>query len=97
MIGLALVACLSVVGSSMVASATDELDKSVGTDFIIQGNQRIVPQAAKTIESTPGLSHVTHYRELEATLTAPDGTSDTDGVTAADLLRTGPAPQDDGR
>lgn len=84
MIGLALVACLSVVGSSMVASATDELDKTVGTDFIIQGNQRIVPQAAKAIESTPGLAHVTHYRDIEAELTAPDGSSDSDGVTAAD-------------
>ncbi len=36
MIGLALVACLSVVGSSMVASATEELDRSVGADFIVQ-------------------------------------------------------------
>ncbi|MEV4446529.1 ABC transporter permease [Streptomyces mirabilis] len=84
MIGLALVACLSVVGSSMVASATDELDKSVGTDFIIQGNQRIVPQAAKAIETTPGLEHVTHYRDIEAKIVAPDGFSDSDGVTAAD-------------
>ncbi|MFF8027276.1 ABC transporter permease [Streptomyces sp. NPDC007896] len=84
MIGLALVACLSVVGSSMVASATDELDKSVGTDFIIQGNQRIVPQAAKAIETTPGLEHVTHYRDIEAKIVAPDGSSDGDGVTAAD-------------
>ncbi|MFJ8020386.1 ABC transporter permease [Streptomyces sp. NPDC096311] len=84
MIGLALVACLSVVGSSMVASATDELDKTVGTDFIIQGNQRIVPQAAKAIETTPGLTRVTHYRDLEAKLTTPDGASDTQGVTAAD-------------
>ncbi|MFE3416395.1 ABC transporter permease [Streptomyces mirabilis] len=84
MIGLALVACLSVVGSSMVASATDELDKTVGTDFIIQGNQRIVPQAAKAIETTPGLEHVTHYRDIEAKIVAPDGSSDSDGVTAAD-------------
>ncbi|MFD8001301.1 ABC transporter permease [Streptomyces mirabilis] len=84
MIGLALVACLSVVGSSMVASATDELDKSVGTDFIIQGNQRIVPQAAKAIETTPGLEHVTHYRDIEARIVTPGGYSDSDGVTAAD-------------
>ncbi len=83
MIGLALVACLS-VGLSMVASATDELDKTVGTDFIIQGNQRIVPQAAKAIETTPGLEHVTHYRDIEAEIVAPDGSSDGDGVTAAD-------------
>ncbi|MEU1037401.1 FtsX-like permease family protein [Streptomyces sp. NPDC005907] len=84
MIGLALVACLSVVGSSMVASATEELDKTVGADFIVQGNQRIVPQAEKAMQSTPGLEHVTRYKTLEATLTSPDGKSDDDGVTAAD-------------
>ncbi|MFI9172164.1 ABC transporter permease [Streptomyces lincolnensis] len=84
MIGLALVACLSVVGSSMVASATSELDKSVGADFIVQGNQRIVPQAQRAMERSPGLAHVTSYKELEATLTSPDGKKDTKGVTAAD-------------
>lgn len=84
MIGLALVACLSVVGSSMVASATSELDKSVGADFIVQGNQRIVPQAEKAMQDTPGLAHVTRYKELNATLTSPDGKTDDSGVTAAD-------------
>ncbi|MEW1643344.1 FtsX-like permease family protein [Streptomyces sp. NPDC091219] len=84
MIGLALVACLSVVGSSMVASATSELDKSVGADFIVQGNQRIVPQAEKAMEHSPDLVHVTRYKVLDATLTSPDGQKDTDGLTAAD-------------
>ncbi|MFC8347975.1 ABC transporter permease [Streptomyces sp. NPDC057280] len=84
MIGLALVACLSVVGSSMVASATSELDKSVGADFIVQGNQRIVPQAQKAMEQTPGLAHVTSYKEVAAVLTSPDGKKDDSEVTAAD-------------
>ncbi|AVH58261.1 MULTISPECIES: ABC transporter permease [Streptomyces] len=84
MIGLALVACLSVVGSSMVASATSELDKSVGADFIVQGNQRIVPQAEKAMQQTPGLDHVTRYKQIDATLTAPNGKSNDWGVTAAD-------------
>ncbi|MEW1830420.1 FtsX-like permease family protein [Streptomyces sp. NPDC088196] len=84
MIGLALVACLSVVGSSMVASATSELDKSVGADFIVQGNQRIVPQAEKAMEQAPDLVHVTRYKDIDATLTSPDGQKDTDGITAAD-------------
>ncbi|MFF4353184.1 ABC transporter permease [Streptomyces sp. NPDC001530] len=84
MIGLALVACLSVVGSSMVASATDELDKTVGADFIVQGNQRIVQQAEKAMESTPGLAHVTRYKDLQAKLTSPDGQVDDSGITAAD-------------
>ncbi|MFJ6833284.1 ABC transporter permease [Streptomyces sp. NPDC091209] len=84
MIGLALVACLSVVGSSMVASATDELDKSVGADFIVQGQQRIVPQAEKAMEASPGLVHVTRYKDIAAKLTSPDGQADNAGITAAD-------------
>lgn len=87
MIGLALVACLSVVGSSMVASATDELDKSVGADFIVQSGtpgQLIVPQAAKALESAPGIEHFTHYKSLDAKLTNPDGSTTDEDVTAAD-------------
>ncbi|MFC9282759.1 ABC transporter permease [Streptomyces collinus] len=87
MIGLALVACLSVVGSSMVASATDQLDKTVGTDFIIQEDhgQVINPQAVKAIKATPGLERVTEYRSTVADYTTPDGRTlkDTD-ITAAD-------------
>ncbi|WP_314225637.1 ABC transporter permease [Streptomyces zaehneri] len=87
MIGLALVACLSVVGSSMVASATEELDKSVGTDFIIQsdGGQLMTPQAVRAIKSTPGLERVTEYKWTEADFTTPDGkTLDKTAITAAD-------------
>ncbi|MGW8888331.1 ABC transporter permease [Streptomyces sp. NPDC055749] len=87
MIGLALVACLSVVGSSMVASATEELDKSVGTDFIVQSSvpdQLIVPQAAKAMESVPGIEHITDYKSVDAKLTAPDGSTEDEGVVAAD-------------
>ncbi|WP_406420254.1 ABC transporter permease [Streptomyces sp. NBC_00873] len=94
MIGLALVACLSVVGSSMVASATEELDKSVGADFIVQpsGNppQPIVPQAAKALEAVPGIEHITDYKSVGAKLTAPDGAVEDEGVVAAD-----PTYQDD--
>ncbi|MDR6974924.1 putative ABC transport system permease protein [Streptomyces sp. 3330] len=87
MIGLALVACLSVVGSSMVASATEELDKSVGTDFIIQsdGGQLMTPQAVQAVKSTPGLERVTEYKWTEADFTTPDGkTLDKTAITAAD-------------
>jgi putative ABC transport system permease protein len=75
MIGLALVAALSVVGSSMIASATEELDKSVGADFIIQSRtgQMITPEAAKTLTSSPHLQHVTEYRSLSVTITTPGG------------------------
>ncbi|MEU8851169.1 FtsX-like permease family protein [Streptomyces sp. NPDC048564] len=85
MIGLALVACLSVVGSSMVASATSELDKSVGADFIVMPQQGlIVAQAEKAMQQSPGLAHVTRNKEIDATLTSPDGKTDDSGLTAAD-------------
>ncbi|MER7519013.1 FtsX-like permease family protein [Streptomyces sp. NPDC126499] len=86
MIGLALVACLSVVGSSMVASATEELDRSVGADFIVQATngQPIVPQAQAAIEKTPGLDHVTEYKWVEATVTDPRGKAKKTGLVAAD-------------
>ncbi|MFI6103505.1 ABC transporter permease [Streptomyces sp. NPDC051310] len=86
MIGLALVACLSVVGSSMVASATEELDRSVGADFIIQSanGQPIVPQAQTALEKAPGIAHVTEYKLVKARLTSPDGRTEDEGIVAAD-------------
>ncbi|PWK63823.1 putative ABC transport system permease protein [Streptomyces sp. CG 926] len=86
MIGLALVACLSVVGSSMVASATDELDRSVGADYIINSGtgQPVLPQAEQALRATKGLDHVTAYREVPAKITAPDGTSEEEGIGATD-------------
>ncbi|MEV6613642.1 FtsX-like permease family protein [Streptomyces sp. NPDC051051] len=88
MIGLALVACLSVVGSSMVASATDQLDKTVGTDFIIQGDNEgalVTPQALRAVKDTPGLARVTEYKVLDASLTTPDGrVSKSETINAAD-------------
>ncbi|MCQ4080521.1 ABC transporter permease [Streptomyces sp. RB6PN25] len=74
MIGLALVAGLSVVGSSMVASASDQINKSVGADFIIQTTTgAFTPDIVKAVKSTPGLGHVTEYKELPVTLALPDG------------------------
>ncbi|MFI9614869.1 ABC transporter permease [Streptomyces sp. NPDC052023] len=87
MIGLALVACLSVVGSSMVASATDELDKSVGTDFIVQSDtgQLITPQAVRAVKDADGVARVTEYKWTQADFTTPDGrTSKDTAITAAD-------------
>ncbi|OON73037.1 ABC transporter permease [Streptomyces tsukubensis] len=86
MIGLALVACLTVVGSSMVASATGELDKSVGADFIIQSDsgQLITPKARAALAASPNLSHVTDYRSIGVRMTSPDGVTDKTDITAAD-------------
>ncbi|NUL02571.1 FtsX-like permease family protein [Streptomyces lunaelactis] len=86
MIGLALVACLSVVGSSMVASATDELDKSVGADFIIQSGkgQPFVPQVEKALKKAPHIEHVTDYKGVVTKLTSPDGRTEDEELVAAD-------------
>ncbi|MEU5402086.1 FtsX-like permease family protein [Streptomyces sp. NPDC005963] len=86
MIGLALVACLSVVGSSMVASATEELDKSVGADFIVRTNtgQPIVPQAYEAMKKAPHVDHITQYKDVTAKITGPDGKTAKEIVVAAD-------------
>ncbi|GGT07989.1 membrane protein [Streptomyces toxytricini] len=86
MIGLALVACLSVVGSSMVASATDELDRSVGADYIVQSpaGQPVVPQAEQALRATAGLDHVTAYRGVPAKVTAPNGRTVDEEVSVTD-------------
>ncbi|MFD4632057.1 ABC transporter permease [Streptomyces sp. NPDC058284] len=88
MIGLALVACLSVVGSSMVASATDELDKSVGTDFIVQPTQpgiSITDKAAQAMGKAEHIGHITRLKAIDADMTTPDGkTVDGVGLSAAD-------------
>ncbi|MDG5802015.1 FtsX-like permease family protein [Streptomyces ossamyceticus] len=87
MIGLALVACLSVVGSSMVTSATAELDKSVGADFIItagNGGKPLNPATVTAVEGVEGLGHVTRLKETPAKVTAPDGTSESGQLLAAE-------------
>ncbi|MEB8340987.1 ABC transporter permease [Streptomyces endophyticus] len=86
MIGLALVACLSVVGSSMVASATSELDKSVGADYIVEGQGGIKPQAAqdlKQVRQDGYVSHVTEVKYVEARLTTPNGAKKSEELVAA--------------
>ncbi|MEU7241928.1 ABC transporter permease [Streptomyces sparsogenes] len=87
MIGLALVACLSVVGSSMVASASEELDKSVGADFIIQSDrgQPITSKIEKAVAGAKGLDHVSDFKDIrDAKITTPDGKTTTDNLAASD-------------
>jgi putative ABC transport system permease protein len=86
MIGLSLVAGLSVVGSSLVASASEELDKSVGADFIVQSEtqQLIAPDVEKAVRSVPGIEHFTEYRVINVKITTPDGKTSTTDVSAAD-------------
>ncbi|MFI5807492.1 ABC transporter permease [Streptomyces sp. NPDC051561] len=84
MIGLALVACLSVGASSMVASATDELDRSVGADFTVRANngQPVLPQAQQALAKADGIARVTHYKLVDAQITTPDGRTERKALTA---------------
>ncbi|SCD43903.1 putative ABC transport system permease protein, partial [Streptomyces sp. SolWspMP-sol7th] len=85
MIGLALVACLSVVGSSMVTSASKQLDESVGADFIVDTmSQPLVPKAEKAIAGIDGIAHVSHLKRVGATVTFPDGTEKREDVSATE-------------
>ncbi|MFD9909922.1 ABC transporter permease [Streptomyces sp. NPDC059063] len=84
MIGLALVACLSVVGSSMVASATDELDKSVGADFIVSGKRSVTHEVEDRMRKTANVDHITRYKFPDADITTPDGKVTEKSVSAAD-------------
>ncbi|MCL7429392.1 FtsX-like permease family protein [Streptomyces sp. YS415] len=66
MIGLALVGCLSVAGSSMVASTATILDESVRGDLMVtpDSGQPIVPQAQRALERAEHIEHLTDYRQL---------------------------------
>jgi putative ABC transport system permease protein len=96
MIGLALVAGLSVVGSSMVASADDQLDKSVGADFIVSagsnGSQPITPAAKTALMKAHDIAHFTEYTVVNAAITTPDGK-----LVNADLRAADPTYADDVR
>ncbi|MGP3969533.1 ABC transporter permease [Streptomyces sp. 6N223] len=89
MIGLALVAGLSVVGSSMVASATEEIDESLGADYIINTSNftPIQPNAGDALTSLVDegkLDHVTEFRDAEAEVTLPDGDTTEKTIGVAD-------------
>lgn len=87
MIGLALVAGMSVVGSSMVASASDQLDKSVGADFIIQtgsnGSMPLTPAAVKAVKSAEDVARFTDYTIVNTVITTPSGKHIKDEISAA--------------
>ena len=86
MIGLALVSGLSVVGSSMVASATEQVDESLGADYIVTpaGSWLILPEVLDAAHAVPELDHVTEMRYVEVDVTWPDGEQDEHGVNVVD-------------
>ncbi|WP_194893312.1 ABC transporter permease [Catenulispora pinisilvae] len=75
MIGLSLVSGMAVVGSSLVTSASAEMDRSVGADYIITTNGGLVitPEALAQAQATPGLAHVTENKFLNADVSGTSG------------------------
>ncbi|WP_129842187.1 ABC transporter permease [Streptomyces sp. RFCAC02] len=75
MIGLALVAALSVVGSSLVASATEEIDQALGADFIVQPSvpAPVTAGIGDAVADVEGIERVTPFREAEIAVDLPAG------------------------
>ncbi|RKN35171.1 ABC transporter permease [Streptomyces hoynatensis] len=86
MIGLALVAGLSVVGSSMVASATEQVDKSLGADYILTtaNGMPILPEVTEAARGVSALDHVTEVRDVDTDVTWPDGGEGDVRISVAD-------------
>ncbi|RAG82970.1 hypothetical protein DN069_24770 [Streptacidiphilus pinicola] len=76
MIGLALVASLSVVGSSIAASFDAQIDKTIGADLIVQ-NSTGLPfpnEVGDAVQATPGVGLVVRGQGTRGALVAADGT-----------------------
>jgi putative ABC transport system permease protein len=75
MIGLALVAALSVVGSSMAASFDQQVDRTIGSDLVVQ-NSTALPfpdEVATAVRAVPGVGLLVRTQATRITLVAPDG------------------------
>jgi putative ABC transport system permease protein len=86
MIGLALVSGLAVVGSSMVASASKEIDETVGADFIVQSStwMTMLPDVRDAVHEADHLSQVVDVRIFDGEITMPGGATVTQQFTAVD-------------
>lgn len=75
MIGLALVAALSVVGSSMGASFDSQVNKTIGADFIVQNGQGqpFPTEVAQAVQAVPGVGLLVRTQAVPVTEIAPDG------------------------
>ncbi|MFF2354656.1 ABC transporter permease [Kitasatospora sp. NPDC058115] len=83
MIGLALVIGASVFTSSVIKSTNQQIDRSVGADYIVSAGQNgVSAEIAEAVRKTPGVDHVTEQRYLPAHFTSPDGRTSEEGVSA---------------
>ncbi|MER7708304.1 FtsX-like permease family protein [Kitasatospora sp. NPDC097605] len=83
MIGLALVIGASVFTSSVIKSTNDQIDRSVGADYIVTaGPNGVSAEMVDAVRKTSGVDHVTEQKFLPAHFTASDGKTSEKGVSA---------------
>ncbi|MFC1434406.1 FtsX-like permease family protein [Streptacidiphilus sp. N1-3] len=75
MIGLALVAALSVVGASMAASFDAQVDKTIGADFIVQTGQGLPfpAEVGTAVQGVQGVGLVVHAQATQARVAPSTG------------------------
>ncbi|MEV6167385.1 ABC transporter permease [Streptomyces sp. NPDC051954] len=75
MVGLALVGGMSVASASMTKSFDDQIDKTLGADFVVQ-NSNFVPfpqEVTDAVRGTEGVGLVVRMRLTPVAATLPDG------------------------
>ncbi|MCX4753106.1 ABC transporter permease [Kitasatospora purpeofusca] len=83
MIGLALVIGASVFTSSVIESTNNQIDRSVGADYIITAGQNgVSPAVVAAVRQVQGIDHVTEQKSIAAYLTAPDGKTEKTRISA---------------
>ncbi|MCW2542777.1 MAG: hypothetical protein JWM40_329, partial [Frankiales bacterium] len=87
MIGLALVAAVSTIGSSVKASLTKIVDTSLGADYVLHADQFMPfsPEVAKALEGKPELGAVAAFRFGQAKIADQKGAANVQGVNPSAL------------
>ncbi|MER5417568.1 ABC transporter permease [Streptomyces virginiae] len=71
---MGLVTSASVIASSMVASATSQIDQAIGADYLITSRSGVItPSIVKSIKSVGGLRRISEERQFAAIITTPSG------------------------
>ncbi|WP_457032027.1 ABC transporter permease [Kitasatospora sp. P5_F3] len=84
MIGLALVTGASVVTSSMVSSANEMIDQSVGADFVVATQRgELTPPMVAAAQGVQGLKHLTLQKSLPVEYVTADGKRSKEELAAA--------------
>ncbi|KDN84996.1 ABC transporter permease [Kitasatospora cheerisanensis] len=85
MIGLAVVIGASVVTSSMVGSMSDQIDRSVGADYVVEGpGGPLTPAMVDAARRTPGIDHLSTQTRVPGELVLPGGATVRGRLIAAD-------------